>query len=179
MALDVYISLTLGTTPVPAMRSSCSEKPLTDEDRWPWLETLCALIWSSSRSSTPDDAANELVILACSALKRAYRDVLRRNPHNSTNDPQVGKDNSSKASDSLGGPQSDRRITFIYLHAPKEVVLKRLEDREGHYMKAQMLDSQFEALEEPDPQVEEDVVWVSTVGSPEQAMLQLQNVVKL
>ena len=63
------------------------------------------------------------LILACSALKERYRERLRL----------------------------DRRVGFIYLEGSFELIQERMSAREGHFMKTEMLASQFEALEEPDP----------------------------
>lgn len=96
---------------VKKMRSG---RPLNDDDRKPWLETLADKIqkWNS------EDGA----ILACSALKKSYRKLLRS--------------------------KSDG-VQFIYLKGDKKTILKRLKSRKGHYMPAKLLDSQFEVLEEP------------------------------
>lgn len=63
------------------------------------------------------------LVLACSALKERYRERLR----------------------------ADRSVGFIYLEGSLELIQERMETREGHFMKTEMLKSQFEALEEPDP----------------------------
>jgi gluconokinase len=88
--------------------------PLTDADRAPWLNTLRSSIigWIE---------AGESVVLACSALKQAYRDRLR------------------------GGED----VRFVYLKVRRDVLAQRLMDRHDHYMKESMLDSQLKALEEP------------------------------
>lgn len=92
--------------------------PLTDEDRWPWLERLRVLIHDEvERGSLP--------IVACSALKRAYRDRLRR-----------GNDG----------------LQFVFLGGTYELIMARMQARQGHYMQADMLRSQFDALEVPSPQ---------------------------
>ncbi len=87
---------------------------LTDEDRAPWLESLrkAILAWL---------AAGENVVLACSALKASYRDILL-----------VSSD-----------------VKLVYLRASKELIAARLASRRGHYMNPKLLDSQFETLEEP------------------------------
>ena len=77
--------------------------PLTDADRVPWLESLA----SSS-------------VVACSALKRSYRDILRR-------------------------AQGD--VVFIHLVAPRAIIASRMETRIGHFMPPCLLDSQLNALE--------------------------------
>jgi len=89
--------------------------PLTDDDRWPWLRAIGA--WIDERI-----AQSERSVVTCSALKRSYRDVLRR--------PEV---------------------LFVYLQGSREQIAQRLAARHGHFFKASMLDSQFADLEEPTP----------------------------
>lgn len=89
--------------------------PLDDRDRIPWLRTLRALIDERIE-------ADRSLVLACSALKQEYRDVLSR------------------------GRGS---VDFVYLKGSPELITSRLQERTGHYMKPELLDSQFEALEEP------------------------------
>ena len=91
--------------------------PLTDTDRGPWLEGLHGLLVLYARRDAP-------VILACSALKRKYREVL------------AGK---------------LPTVRFVYMKGSFETLRSRIEQRKDHYMKAGMLESQFETLEEPDP----------------------------
>lgn len=88
--------------------------PLTDGDRWPWLERLRATIDACL-------AAGESAVLACSALKAAYRDHLG----------------------------SDDRVTFVYLKGNERLIADRLRRRRGHYFDPALLRSQFDALEEP------------------------------
>jgi len=89
--------------------------PLTDEDRWPWLRAIAAEI-----DRTSD--AREHVVIACSALKRAYRDILIGKRHN---------------------------VRLIYLKGSRDLIGERLRARRGHFMPPQLLDSQFATLEEP------------------------------
>jgi gluconokinase len=89
--------------------------PLDDADRWPWLERLNALL--RERSSAGHDA-----VLACSALKQAYRDRLR------------------------AGIEDFR---LVYLEASAEQLRTRLAQRHHRYMPASLLKSQFAALEPP------------------------------
>jgi gluconokinase len=98
---------------VEKMRSG---HPLDDADREPWLERLSAEIggWL--------DAGKD-VVLACSALKRSYREVLR------------------------GGR---RDVRFVFLHGSAALIRKRLKRRRGHYMPASLLKSQFADLEKPE-----------------------------
>jgi gluconokinase len=96
--------------------------PLTDADRTPWLETLRTLI-------TTWIATGKNAVLACSALKRTYREELRIAPE----------------------------VQFVYLKGSPPLLRQRLHARQGHYMTEQMLDSQLEALEEPEQAVTIDV----------------------
>lgn len=97
---------------VEKMRSG---QPLTDEDRWPWLRAIAAEIDRTS------DAGGHIV-LTCSALKRAYRDVL------------IGKRTG---------------VRLIYLKGLRALIHDRLQARRGHFMPPQLLDSQLATLEEP------------------------------
>jgi carbohydrate kinase (thermoresistant glucokinase family) len=91
--------------------------PLTDEDRWPWLRAIAKRIdeWR---------AAGEGGVVTCSALKRAYREVI------------VGE-----------RPE----VTLVYLKGSRELIQRRLAQRHEHFMPAALLDSQFKTLEEPGP----------------------------
>jgi gluconokinase len=89
--------------------------PLNDDDRAPWLASLHALISSRLKE-------NRSGVLACSALKEQYRQVL------------------------LEGNES---VQIVFLKGDYDFIWKRMISRPGHYMKSEMLKSQFEALEEP------------------------------
>ena len=95
--------------------------PLTDADRWDWLAAL------RDESMQRLNRGSEGVVVTCSALKRKYRDVIRVAAYY---DPDV-------------------LIHFIFLSAPVEVLLQRVTHREGHYMGANMVKSQFDILEQP------------------------------
>jgi gluconokinase len=105
--------------------------PLTDADRWDWLTLL------REEALRQLAAGAEGVVLTCSALKRKYRDVIRVAPYYSH------------------GVQ----LHFIYLHAPQAVLQKRVGQRQGHYMGASMVSSQFAILEPPTAE-ETDVISV-------------------
>jgi carbohydrate kinase (thermoresistant glucokinase family) len=92
-----------------------SGHPLDDADRWPWLAKIAE--WVDERL----DAGSGGVI-TCSALKRKYRDVIRR-----------------------------EGVVFVYLRGTREQIALRLAARHGHFMPASLLDSQFADLEEPAP----------------------------
>jgi gluconokinase len=89
--------------------------PLTDEDRWPWLQAIADEIDGLC-------AAGEHAVIACSALKRSYRDVLVHG-------------------------RSDVRM--IYLEGSQQLIANRLARREHHFMPPGLLESQFETLEPP------------------------------
>jgi len=99
-------------------------QPLTDADRAPWLAALAAALRSRLR-------AGRGVVLACSALRRAYRDSLR-----------------------TAGPG----VAFLYLRTLPELARRRVAGRRGHYFPPGLVESQFGALEEPDPDAEPDVI---------------------
>ena len=88
--------------------------PLTDQDRWPWLESLRQLI---NRCV----AAGENAVLACSALKKAYRRYLRVNAD----------------------------VKLVLLRGNYELIGNQLRHRRGHFMNPALLQSQFADLEEP------------------------------
>jgi gluconokinase len=92
--------------------------PLCDEDRWGWLDALNTELRTRSATTTP-------LFLACSALRRVYRERL-----------------------SAGLPS----LRFLYLQGSKELIRSRMEARSGHFMPPALLDSQFSALEEPTDQ---------------------------
>ena len=87
---------------------------LNDDDRWPWLDRVAAWI-------DGEVAAGRSGVITCSALKRSYRDVLRRDG-----------------------------ATFVLLMGDPKLVLDRLLRRQGHFMPPALLSSQFETLEIPD-----------------------------
>ena len=97
--------------PVENVAKMAAGTPLTDEDRWPWLATV---------GSELANAGNGGLVLACSALKRSYRDAIR-----------------DQAPDTV----------FLHLHGSKEVLGSRIEGRSGHFMPPALLDSQLATLE--------------------------------
>ncbi|MBL1074690.1 gluconokinase [Nocardia sp. 2] len=98
-------------------------QPLTDADRWPWLDAVAGLI-------TERIDAGESVVVTCSALQRSYRDVLRRSV--------IG--------------HSEATLTFVYLAGTRDELHRRLAARTGHFMPPELLDSQLAALEDPTPE---------------------------
>lgn len=104
--------------------------PLTDTDRWPWLDRVAA--WIAERH-----AAGEPGIVACSALKRAYRDRLRSAKHD---------------------------LRLVYLRATRQEIADRLSHRTGHFFPPVLAWAQFNDLEEPGP--DEDCITVPMGQTP-------------
>lgn len=118
--------------------------PLTDEDRWDWLISLRqAAIDALSPSEANNFHPPAGVVVACSALKQKYRDVMRVAAYGS---PSV-------------------QIHFIYLKLSEEVLMQRVSQRKSHYMKSDMVRSQMQALEEPEK--EWDAITINVEGPPE------------
>jgi gluconokinase len=105
--------------------------PLTDEDRWPWLNAIADEIGRVCK-------ADQHVIIACSALKHAYRDVLLRRR---------------------------KDVRFVFLKGTQELIAARLARRKGHFMPPELLTSQFRTLEPPTPG--EQVITVDIEASVE------------
>ena len=95
-----------------------SGTPLNDDDRYPWLAALHDLLLAHAEKG-------ETAVVACSALKKKYRDQLRH-----------GNDN----------------LRFVYLEGNFELIWQPMQARPNHYIKAEMLQSQFDALESPTPE---------------------------
>ncbi|MBU3738891.1 MAG: gluconokinase [Rhodoferax sp.] len=104
--------------------------PLTDADRAGWLDQLAEQLASHGSAGTG-------CVLACSALRRCYRDRLRS-----------------------GAPAA----CFVYLHGGRELLAQRLAMRKEHYMPASLLDSQLATLELPQP--DEHAVCLDIIQSP-------------
>jgi gluconokinase len=92
-----------------------SGTPLTDQDRWPWLRAI-------AREIDAMRARGESAVIASSALKRAYRDIMI-------------------------GDRPD--VALVYLKGSKDLIARRMAARKGHFMPPTLLDSQFATLEEP------------------------------
>jgi gluconokinase len=119
-----------------------SGHPLTDEDRWPWLERLREQIKRSV-------ATGENAVLACSALKRAYRDRLR----------------------------VSEGVMFVFLRGDFALVEKQLRNRRGHFLDPDLLQSQFDDLEEPQP--DEHVLAVQLGGTLEKTVGEIKTKLRL
>lgn len=90
-------------------------QPLTDEDRWPWLRAIAAEIDRTCKAS-------ERAVIACSALKRSYRDIL---------------------------VHGRRDVRIVFLDGTRELIASRLIARKNHFMPPELLASQFRTLEPP------------------------------
>jgi gluconokinase len=109
-------------------------QPLTDDDRRPWLRAIAAEIDRVCE-------AGEHAVIACSALKRAYRDILVH-----------GRDD----------------VRIVYLNGTQQLIANRLAARKGHFMPADLLPSQFRTLEPPGS--DENPVTVS-IDAPVEAIV--------
>ena len=116
---------------------------LTDEDRWPWLDAIAAWIDDTRR-------AGRHGVIACSALKRSYRDVLI-------------------------GDRKDVRL--VYLRGDETLIARRIATRHEHFMPRSLLHSQFGALEEPGP--DESPVIVSIEPEPREIVAQILSALRL
>jgi gluconokinase len=105
---------------------------LGDADRWPWLDAIAAWIADTR-------APGERCVVACSALKRTYRERLA-----------AGRDD----------------VRFVYLQGAYDLVARRMAARSGHYMPLALLRSQFDTLEEPGS--DENPVVLSIERPPEE-----------
>jgi len=111
--------------------------PLTDEDRAPWLEAM-------HRELVRLHGAGESVVLACSALKDAYRRTLQ-------------------------GELPSDRVRFVFLHGDSALIANRLERRRGTFMNPALLQSQLATLEPP-----REALSVDVAGTPEEVVADIR-----
>lgn len=97
--------------------------PLTDDDRWPWLDNINAFVSEKINTLT--------IIMACSALKQAYRQRLCKG--------------------------IAQQCTWVFLKGDYTTIADRMKNRTGHFMPATLLQSQFDALEIPANAMEADI----------------------
>jgi gluconokinase len=102
-------------------------EPLTDADRWPWLHAIADWIDATRASGNRG-------VVACSALKRAYRDILI-------------------------GERKD--VGLVFLQGDRDLIAQRIAARADHFMPPGLLDSQFQALEPPRPDEQPIVVSIA------------------
>jgi gluconokinase len=112
---------------------------LTDEDRWPWLNAVCDAALAERRP----------VVIACSVLKRRYRDLFRQR---------------------LGA------LSILFLHGPVELIAKRLGARKNHFASVTLLESQFQTLEPPGS--DENPIALNVEATPETIVGQALQVLK-
>lgn len=106
--------------------------PLDDADRWPWLDRVGGTLADA-------EAYPAGVVVACSALRRVYRDRIRA--------------------------EAGAGLRFLYLSADEAEMVARLKARPNHYMPPSLVHSQFAALEAPDPAGEPDVLTLPATGA--------------
>ncbi|MFG3341090.1 gluconokinase [Glycomyces sp. NPDC048151] len=104
--------------PEANVKKMASGTPLTDEDRWPWLAEVGAAIRAGLAAGTP-------AVVACSALRRAYREAI--------------------------AAAAGTEVRFVHLHGSRELIAARMHARAGHFMPPGLLDSQFATLEPLEP----------------------------
>ena len=105
------------------IKKMSSGEALTDEDRWPWLEILTDKIQEYIQQE-------QSMVLACSALKKSYREILC---------------------------VERELVQFIYLKGNYATILRRMQSRENHFMTKSLLQSQFATLEEPEDAIVVDI----------------------
>ncbi|KAL1756269.1 P-loop containing nucleoside triphosphate hydrolase protein [Schizophyllum commune] len=118
--------------------------PLTDADREPWLELIrkTAEKTVGEQEQDPNFTGRKGVVIGCSALRAYYRDILR------------GKIKPASADNRLPDhlePSHPHELPtyFVFIDGSREELFKRMSERKGHFMKANMLDSQLATLESP------------------------------
>ncbi len=104
--------------------------PLSDEDRMPWLHQLQSAIAQWLRE-------DKNVVLACSALKSSYRQILW---------------------------QDSQRMKLVYIKSSFALLQQRVQQRQNHFMSQNLLQSQFDDLEEPEDSIEVDAVQSATAS---------------
>lgn len=109
-----------------SVRKMRAGTPLTDDDRWPWLNRVVACLL------LPPDGDRLGRVVACSALKRVYRDHLRRHL-----------------------PE----LHFVFIDGQAALLRERMAKRKGHFMQLQLLESQLNTLERPGKD-EDDVLTI-------------------
>jgi len=144
-------------------------EPLNDEDREPWLHRIReeAIKASTGNLDTSEEGRHlRGLVVACSALKKSYRDVLRGDRSFLTNRKQPDVDNVNgnvlPGDLPLQEPLHPPLPTFfVHLTGSYNTLYDRMSNRKGHYMKKDMLDSQIRTLEPPsDEEKSNDIIQV-------------------
>src|SRR3989442_13109938 len=126
-ALDMEFVEGDGLPPPGKVKRMAAGMPLTDDDRHGWLIRVAARLREAKRAGIG-------LVVACSALKRSYRDLLR----------SVGEAN----------------VRFVYLAGSRGLLAERMVERRGHFMPPALLESQLAILEEPSP---DESAWVCDI----------------
>lgn len=172
-------------------------EPLTDADRAPWLVSVRRAAVEAAKNNAHGTISG--VVVACSALKESYRQVLRGegadpSPHAYPRDRvsneaiAAGGEKGDKrplveGREEKKGAESDRvspaplirprprplpRTFFVHPFGPQPVLLERMTNRKSHFMKANMLQSQLDTLENPAETGEEGIVEIKLDAKPEE-----------
>ncbi|BEI92925.1 uncharacterized protein CcaverHIS019_0505530 [Cutaneotrichosporon cavernicola] len=166
LARDLGISFIDGDAlhPPANVAKMSAGNPLDDADRLPWLQIIretgireCHAAWERGDGRVPGQEEGEgklgrpACVIACSALKKYYRDILRGKAEAVREDKPIMK------------------TIFVYCNGSPELLAQRIAARQGHFMKPQMLASQLATLE--DPTSEPGVVDVDISADPEEVSL--------
>ena len=127
-----------------AIAKMTSGVQLTDEDRLPWLDRVGERVAAAS-------SAGRSGVIACSALRRAYRDRLRR--------------------------AAGSTVVFVHLAGDQELLAARLRERPGHFMPSSLLASQLDTLEELEP--DEDGVTVAIRSKPAAVIAEIRSLLPI
>ncbi|KAG9105234.1 hypothetical protein FRC07_009468 [Ceratobasidium sp. 392] len=150
-------------------------EPLTDADRAPWLKRI-----RERGTELTQNGENRTVVMACSSLRKAYRDLLRGKPvdlvtpaeipattvAHPPSDHSADQDDTTRVERYIANTSPPLKTYFVFIKGPREVLWDRMQKRQGHFMKASMLDSQLATLE--DPTGEDGVVVVELEAAPDE-----------
>lgn len=141
---------------------------LNDQDREPWLERIRKTMEKQTIQRTEGIGGEQseakrgccCLVITCSALKKNYRDILR-------GQLKLQREDMTQAENPFPVQISAAPLAtcFVFIKGSKELILQRLQERKGHYMKSTMLDSQLDELESPEE--EGDVVVIDAENSIE------------
>ncbi|QRW19944.1 thermoresistant gluconokinase [Rhizoctonia solani] len=149
-------------------------EPLTDADRAPWLKLI------RERATELATQGNGITVVACSSLRKAYRELLRGKPvelvkpepessdvpvvHPKGEAPSVG--DKADVDVHIANTSPPLKTYFVFIKGTRESLFERMQKRQGHFMKASMLESQLVTLESPEG--EDGVIVVDLEATPQQ-----------
>ncbi|THH03272.1 hypothetical protein EW145_g6388 [Phellinidium pouzarii] len=148
--------------------------PLTDADRQPWLERVREEAAQTCKQQDADSAytGRRGIVIGCSSLKLAYRDILRGIPQSP---PETESENAdAEASDPAALP-----TYFVHIRGTRDALLQRLQNRKGHFMKVNMLDSQLATLDPPEETGEPNVVTIELEATMEDQVREAKDGLKI